>query len=115
MSDLAIASGVNKKMIFLVRVMHGGIVVFFLTCIAYLFYAGITGTINAWSNLAIAALFTEGAVVWLNKGHCPLGVLHRKVGDNKTFLELFFPKPVAKQGIPLCALITLIGLVVYVV
>jgi hypothetical protein len=41
--------------------------------------------------------------------------LHRKVGDNKTFLELFFPKPVAKQGIPLCALITLIGLVVYVV
>jgi hypothetical protein len=96
-------------MIFLIRLLHGLITIFFLTCIGYIYYSGITGDITAFSYLAIAAIIVEGIVVGLNKGICPLGTIHHKYGDDKTFFELFLPKKAAKLAIPVLGTISLLG------
>ena len=51
----------------------------------------------------------EGIVLLFNKGDCPMGHLHKKVGDDKYFFELLFPRKIAKLVIPVVAIITLIG------
>jgi hypothetical protein len=38
----------------------------------------------------------EGVVVLINNGDCPLGTIHKAVGENRTFFELLLPKKAAK-------------------
>jgi hypothetical protein len=96
-------------MILLIRLLHGIITVFFLSCLAYVYYSGISNNITLWSYLAMAALIIEGLVVAFNKGLCPLGRLHNKYGDQKTFFELFLPQPLAKKAVPFLGLAAAIG------
>jgi len=73
------------------------------------YYSGITGRVGLASYLAVLALLVEGIVVLLNKGNCPMGMIHRRVGDPKTLLELFLPPRLAKKGIPFAAFVAFIG------
>jgi len=102
-------NGKGREGIFLVRLAHGLIAVFFVACIGAVYYAGLTGRVSLATYLAVAALLVEGIVVLLNNGNCPLGAIHRRVGDPKPLLELFLPPPLAKKGIPLAAFLTMIG------
>jgi len=99
----------NRKMIYLVRTLHGIITVFFLSCIIYIYYSGITNQKTTLAYIAVAFIFIEGLVVTLNKGICPLGPLHKMFGDQKTFFELFLPKPVAKKAVPFLGAVAFIG------
>lgn len=96
-------------MIYLVRILHGIITAFFLTCIIYIYYAGITNQKTTLAYIAVAFIFIEGLVVSLNKGVCPMGPLHKMFGDQKTFFELFLPKKVAKKAVPFLGIIAAIG------
>ena len=98
-------------MIALVRFIHGLITLFFLACLAYVYYAGIRNEEGLWSWLAMGALLAEGVVVALNHGDCPLGAIHRRFGDDRTFFELVMPRYVAKHAVPFMAGVALIGLV----
>lgn len=96
--------------IVLIRSLHGVISVFFLACLACLYYAGISGHVTAWTYAAGAALILEGLVVLLNHGDCPLGSIHHRLGDDKAFFELFLPPRIAKQGIPFLTVVALVGM-----
>jgi len=99
----------DRRGILLVRLIHGFVAIFFLTCVGMVYYSGITGRVGLASYLAVLALLVEGIVVLLNKGNCPMGMIHRRVGDPKTLLELFLPPRLAKKGIPFAAFVAFIG------
>jgi hypothetical protein len=60
-------------MVLLVRLLHGAFTVFFLSCLAYVYYAAIRGRRDPRFYGALGALALEGAVVFANGGDCPLG------------------------------------------
>jgi len=96
-------------MVYLIRTVHGIISLFFLCCLAYIYYAGITDRPTLWAYVAVMALLLEGLVVFVNHGDCPLGTWHKKYGDQKAFFELFLPHHLAKRAIPFLAVVTTIG------
>jgi len=101
----------KNPMITLVRTVHGLITAYFLACMLWIYYSAITNHPNTWASLAVASLFVEGLVVFLNHGDCPLGTVHHRLGDQKAFFELFLPKPVAKRAVPFLGLVSVIGAV----
>lgn len=92
-----------------IRAVHTLLSVFFLSCLGYVYYAGVARRRGRLLWGAIAALIAEGAIVYANGGDCPLGPVHRRFGDDKTFFELFVPKAVAKQAVPFFAAVTAAG------
>ncbi len=97
-------------MIVIIRTLHGLITAFFLACIAYVYYAGLTNQPTIWAFLAAAALIGEGLIVTLNHGDCPLGPVHHKYGDDKAFFELLLPKPLAKKAVPVLGILSGLGI-----
>jgi hypothetical protein len=91
----------------LLRIVHSLFTVYFLMCLAYLYYAGISGVFNALLLIAVVSLGAEGIVVFiLNQGDCPLIHIQRRLGDDKPFFELFLPKHIAKRAIPFFAVLS---------
>jgi len=100
--------------VYLIRTVHGVISLFFLSCLAYIYYAGITDRPTMWAYFAVMALLVEGLVVFVNHGDCPLGIVHRKYGDQKAFFELFLLQYMAKRAVPFFAVVAAIGTVLLV-
>lgn len=101
-------------MFHLIRIIHGLITAFFLTCIGYIHYSGITNRVTPLTLVAIGAVTLESVVVIINRGDCPMGPLHRKFGDDKAFFELFLPKRAAKLAGPVLGVIFVIGVVLVI-
>lgn len=106
-----VTGGKRTGAIVLVRSIHGAITAFFLSCMGVLFYAGITGELEFAGWVAAALLVGEGVVVGLNGGDCPLGGIHRSVGDDRTFFELLMPAALAKRAVPLLGGLAAFGIV----
>ncbi len=53
-------------MVYLVRAVHGMIAVFLLSCLAYVYYAGITGHPTMLAYIAVLALLVEGLVIFVS-------------------------------------------------
>src|SRR5688572_15470357 len=102
----------TEPMVLAVRILHGLISCFFLICLIIVWQAGITNQPTLWSTLAATALLIESFVIVFNKGNCPLGALHRRLGDDHTFFGLFLPPHLAREVIPTVGILTIIGLVV---
>ncbi len=98
-------------MIYVIRTIHGMITVYFLSCMAWIYYSAITNRPDTWVYLAVASILMEGLVVLLNHGDCPLGKIHHRFGDQKAFFELFLPKPLAKQAVPFLGIVSIVGTV----
>jgi hypothetical protein len=75
---------------------------------------GFTGNVDR--NLfmiAILSLAIEGVAVFaFNQGDCPLIHIQKRIGDSKPFFELLLPSRLAKQAIPVFALLTIIAILV---
>ncbi len=95
----------------LMRTIHGLITFYFVTCIVWIYYSAIINRPNMLAYIAAVSLFLEGLVVMLNHGNCPLGPIHHRLGDDKTFFELFLPKRIAKKSIPVLGTISLVGII----
>jgi hypothetical protein len=98
-------------MVFAVRAVHSLFSVFFLSCLAYVYYAALTRRRGPLLAAAGAALLFEGAVLAANRGDCPLGAVHRRFGDERTFFELFLPPRAARMAVPFFAAVTVFGFV----
>lgn len=92
-----------------VRAVHTLLSVFFLSCLGYVYYAAVARRRGQLLWGAIGALIAEGTIVSANGGDCPLGPVHQRFGDDKTFFELFVPKAAAKRAVPFFAVVTLAG------
>ncbi len=70
-----------------------------LACLLYILYAGMTRTFNRVLLIAIVAIFTEGAVLILNKWRCPLATLAEKYGAEKgSVVDIFLPAVMARNS-----------------
>ena len=97
----------NTLKVTVLRAIHGLFARYFVVCLVYLYYAAIMERFDVWLAIAFVSLGLEGLVVFvLNKGDCPLVHIQRKVGDDKPFFELIFPPKLAKQAIPMFAILT---------
>jgi hypothetical protein len=99
----------NPLMIWVIRLIHTLIALSLLAAIAIIYYSAISETYNWLLYLAVAGLLVERIAVTLNSGNCPFLFFSRKYGDDKTFLELFLPKNVAKQMFKVSFIVISIG------
>ena len=104
----------DKRMVLLIRSIHGAITLFFLSCIAYIYYAALTDQQTVVGYAAIGLILIEGCVVLLNDGDCPLGTVHKKYGDEKDFFELFMPKRFSKRAIPVLSIVSVVGMLMFI-
>ena len=93
------------------RVAHGLVSAVFLVCIALVYVGAWRGEAGTITLVAVAALVTEGALVVLSGGNCPLGPALRRLGDDTPFFELLLPPRAAKLAIPVLAAVTTLGIV----
>ncbi len=96
-------------MILAVRVLHSAFAVFFLSCLGYVYWAAFARRRNRRLAVAAVALVGEGAVVAANGGNCPLGPIHLRYGDERTFFGLFLPPRLARGAVPFFAAVTVLG------
>ena len=102
--------------IVILRIIHGIISLYFIACLIYLYYAALTSTFDLLLLIAFVSLAIEGFIVFvLNDGDCPLLHIHKAVGDDKSFFELFFKPSLAKKAMPFFALLTWIGVALLVI
>lgn len=99
------------------RIIHGILTVYFTFCLFYLYIVGLTGGVNRTlfmiSTLSLAA---EGIAIFaLNQGACPLIHVQKRIGDDKPFFELLLPPRLAKQAIPVFALLTIVAILIILI
>jgi len=81
----------NGKLI-LIKSLHTLVWLFFVSAIAYVLWSGITGNISLLSWLSVAAVFAEGLILIVFKGHCPLTNIARKYSlSTKDNFDIFLP------------------------
>ena len=101
-----------KHSIFILRIIHGIITVYFIFCLTYVYYCAINKKLDVLLGIAVISLITEGILLYFfNNGDCPLIHIQRKIGDDKPFFSLFMPRKMAKLAIPFFSILTFLGLV----
>lgn len=99
----------RHPMVYVVRSLHFVIGIGMTAATAFLWYAGLFRVINLWTGLSVAALAVQWFIVALNHGHCPMGVVHSRFGDQKTLFELVAGKQYAIHGFRNWAIICALG------
>jgi len=104
----------SRKHIISLRIFHGLLTIYFTLCLLYLYIVGITGNVDrSLFIIAVLSLAIEGIAVFaLNQGNCPLIHIQKRIGDSKPFFELLLPSRLAKQAIPVFALLTIVAILV---
>jgi len=96
-------------MIWVIRLIHTLIALIGIAATAIIYLSAISQTYNLWLYLSLGTLLIEVIAVRLNRGNCPFLFLGRKHGDDKTLLELFFPKNVAKRMFKVIFIVIFMG------
>lgn len=85
--------------LFIIKVAHTIIWLFFNVVIFYLLYAVIINKIDFWVWLCVGLVVVEGLVLLMFKMFCPLTVLARKYSDStKDNFDIFLPNWLAKYN-----------------
>jgi peptidoglycan/LPS O-acetylase OafA/YrhL len=88
----------HHPMVYVVRSLHFVIGITMTAATTFLWYAALLRVLNVWTALSLAALAVQWIIVALNRGHCPMGVVHARYGDEKTLFELVAGKQYAIHG-----------------
>ena len=107
----------SRRHVISLRIFHGILTVYFTLCLLYLYIVGLTGNVDrTLFMVAILSLAAEGiAVFTFNQGNCPLIHIQKKIADDKPFFELLLPSKLAKQAIPVFALLTIIAILIILI
>lgn len=88
----------NNKL-FLIKLIHTLIWIFYVGIIFYVLYSGITDTVTIYSWIAIALVMFEGLVLALFQWRCPLTVLGYRYTENRDVgFDIFLPRWLAKNN-----------------
>lgn len=88
----------HHPMVYVVRSLHFVIGITMTAATVYLWYAALFRVLDLWLAFSLAALAVQWIIVALNRGHCPMGVVHARYGDEKTLFELVAGKQYAIHG-----------------
>jgi hypothetical protein len=93
------------------RTAHAAIALGLTGAIAYLWWCALTGRRGRLLGVAVKALLTEGVLVAVNHGECPLGPLQERVGDPVPLFELALTPRAARRAVPVLGAVTAVPLV----
>ena len=94
------------------RAVHSVIATSFLFAIGYVWWCALTGRRGSLLHFAIGALLSEGALVIVNRGDCPLRPLQKRVGDPVPLFELVLSPRAAERAVPVLGAVTAAGVAV---
>jgi len=81
----------DVQKLFLVKLLHTLIWIFFNVVIFYLLYAVVVNRIDMWVWICLAAILGEALVLVLFKTVCPVTIVARKYSDSKAEnFDIFF-------------------------
>lgn len=96
----------------LIKSIHTLIWAIMVGIIAYVVYSGVSGDVTVYSWLAVAVVITEGLVLWIFKGKCPLTVWARNYSDSqKDNFDIYLPEWLARYNKLIFTTVFVVGLV----
>jgi len=85
--------------LFLIKLLHTLIWMFFVVVIGYVLYAGVVNKINTFVWYAIGLVVLEGIILLANKGSCPLTPLAaRFTRAREDNFDIFLPRWLARNN-----------------
>ena len=84
--------------LFVIKLVHSVIFWWQAACLAYILYAGITGTFNILLLIVILSILVNGVLLLFNHGRCPFTTLAENQGAQKgSITDIFLPDWVARN------------------
>jgi hypothetical protein len=90
------------------RIVHAVVAVYLLGCIVLVWVAAARGQAGLWTKLALISLAVEIGLVAVFRGHCPLGPIARRLGDEKPLFDLVLGR-YGKHAFPVLAVVIVLG------
>ena len=102
----------DVQKLFLVKLLHTLIWIFFNVVIFYLLYAVVVNRIDMWVWICLAAILGEALVLVLFKTVCPVTIVARRYSDSKAEnFDIFLPLWLAKYNKEIYTVIVLISVI----
>ncbi len=102
-----------QQKLFLLKLLHTVIWIFFVGVIFYILYSGITNRINIYTWISIGLIVGEGLTLVLFKMFCPITVLARKYSDSdKDNFDIFLPNWLARHNKIIFTSIYVVGVII---
>lgn len=99
--------------LFLIKIIHTIIWLFFVIVIFYVLYAGIYDKINAFTWTGIGLIILEGLALLTFKMNCPLTLLARKYSKSpKENFDIFLPNWLARYNKVIFGIIFSCGIII---
>ena len=106
----------DQRKVLLIKTVHSMIFWLMSGCVGYLYYAALTGQAGWYPYLAIGLVCAEGAVLFLNRGRCPLTTLALRYGAaSGSVTDIFLPGWAAARVFPVCGALFIIGMGIFLV
>jgi len=101
----------NAEKLNIIKAIHTFVWLIFVVAILYICYAGAFNQVNKLVWYCVGAVLTEGIVLMINKGRCPLTSLADKYTNSQPVgFDIFLPKWLARYNKILFSTLFLIGL-----
>lgn len=101
----------NRKIKLLLRTIHGIITAYFIFCIGYIYYSVIFAKFSVLLAVCVVSILIEGWILIAMRGKCPLLRVHRRFGDDKSFLDLFMPERFILKFTIIMGILAIIGII----
>lgn len=102
--------------LFIIKLIHTLIWLFFVSVIFYILYCGITNKISYLTWIGIGLIVGEGIVLIIFKMSCPLTLLARRYSNSsKDNFDIFLPNWLAKHNKIIFTSIFIIGLLILLI
>ena len=102
----------NKKKIFVIKLIHSIIFFFMVACLVYILYCAIVRRYDWMLLIALIAISCEGLVLLVNHGQCPFTGLAQKYGDpNGSVTDIFVPMWCARHTFKISVVVVIIELI----
>lgn len=99
--------------LFVIKLLHSIIWLFFVTVIFYILYSGIANEISTLTWIAIGLVIGEGIVLLTFNMFCPLTIIARKYSDSdKANFDIFLPQWMARYNKIIFTTIYLAGVII---
>jgi len=102
--------------LFLIKLIHTLIWLFFVAVIFYILYAGICDKITKYTWIGVGLVILEGIVLVVFKMFCPLTIIARKYSSSeKDNFDIFLPNWLAKYNKLIFTTIYAVGLLLVLI
>ena len=99
--------------LFLVKLFHTAIWLFFVAVIFYVLYCGLANQITIWTWIAVGLVVGEGLVLLLFGGRCPLTLIAQNYSDSdRDNFDIFLPNWLARYNKLIFSTVYIAGLMV---